>query len=207
MRSMPPRDYESLPGLDAPEAYICVVRDIDSDMYRLEACGNPGAFIASLLDEEQRKFGIELVSILETEDLAASESELYHRYQAMLGREWLELDPYQIEELRGSILQIDAHASHYLTPRRSRYAKQEPPAEQISRDDLIAYRRYGTRSLRSNRDASGQSVEQREADLSFRDHVARAFDDALVNHPGAVIFVILLILIIGLAILEPTTRF
>ena len=104
-------------------------------------------------------------------------------------------------------MQIDAYASHYLMPQRSRYAKPEPPAKQISRDELLAYRRYGTRSLRSNRDVSRQSFEQREADLSIRDYVARAFDDALVHHPGAVIFVILLILIIGLAILEPNTRF
>ena len=207
MKSLAPKDYDALPQLKPPCGYICVVRDIDGDSYRIERTAHPGPYIEALLKETERNFGIELVSILETEDLAASETELFELYQARFSSEWLYLDEYQLEELRQSVLQIDAHASHYLMPQRSRYAKPEPPAKQISRDELLAYRRYGTRSLRSNRDVSRQSVEQREADLSIRDYVARAFDDALVHHPGAVIFVILLILIIGLAILEPNTRF
>ena len=127
MQSLAPVDYESRPALESPAGYICVIRDIDSDIYRIESARHPGPYIAALFAEEKRSFGIELVSILETEDLAASEAELYERYQARLSSDWLYLDPYQLDELRQSILQIDAHASHYLTPERPPYAKSEMP--------------------------------------------------------------------------------
>ena len=47
----------------------------------------------------------------------------YERHHAELGEEWLAVDEYQLDALRGSILQIDAHASHYL---RLADAKEKP---------------------------------------------------------------------------------
>ena len=104
LRSVAPKDYESLPELQAPAGYILVIRDIDSDTFRLDGAANPKTFVAAVIDESERRFGIELVSILETEDLAASASALYDRHQARLSDAWLELDPFQIEELRRSVL-------------------------------------------------------------------------------------------------------
>ena len=116
MKSLPPKKYESLPPLAAPAGYIIVVRDIDRDSFRIDGTANPRRYMEELLGEIERRFGIELVSILETEDLSASELELYHRHHARLSEQWLELDSYQVEELRRSFLQIDAHESLYLTP-------------------------------------------------------------------------------------------
>ena len=90
------------PNSKRPAGYICVIRDIDSDVYRIESARKPGPYIAVIFAEEKRSFGIELVSILETEDLAASAAELYKRYQARLSSEWIYLDPYQLDELRQS---------------------------------------------------------------------------------------------------------
>lgn len=116
LKSRAPKDYESLPEMRPPAAYILVMRDIDADTYRIDSAAHPQSAVKEALTERERKFGIELVSVLETEDLALSASELYERHHASLGGDWLELDPYQIEELRRSSLQIDAHASLYVSP-------------------------------------------------------------------------------------------
>ena len=115
MKSLAPKYFEALPQLDSPAAYICVIRDIDRDRYRIEATRWPQALVNEVIAERERSFGIELVSVLKTDDLAASEAELYARHHARLSSEWLELDDLQLEELRRSMLRIDAHASHYLT--------------------------------------------------------------------------------------------
>ena len=114
VKSLAPKDYESLPALESPGGYICVIRDIDRDRYRIEATHAPTALVESVLAERKRGFGIELVALLQTEDLAASEAELFARHHARLSSEWLELDAHQLEELRQSALQIDAEASEYL---------------------------------------------------------------------------------------------
>ena len=116
MKSLPPKEYDSLAPHPAPAGYIIVVRDIDRDAFRIDSASNPGRYVEKLQRESQRRFGIEVVSILETGDLSASELELYDRHHARLSEQWLELDPYQVEELRRSFLQIDAHESLYLTP-------------------------------------------------------------------------------------------
>ena len=118
MKSLPPKEYESLPALAAPAGYIIVVRDIDRDTFRIDGTRNPGLYVEKLQRESQRRFGIELVSILQTPDLSASEAELYDRHHARLSEQWLALDPYQVEELRRSSLQIDAQESLYLSPKQ-----------------------------------------------------------------------------------------
>ncbi|MCY3780097.1 MAG: hypothetical protein OXG78_07305 [Chloroflexi bacterium] len=203
MKSIAPKDYESLPRLEPPAGYVCVIRDIDSDTYRIEGAAHPGLYIEALLNEEERDFGIELLSILETEDLQATEAELYDLYHARLSGDWLELDPYQLEALRRSILQIDAYASHYLTPQRGPYAKQEMRPKPISRYQRLAssylrgtseaegfrraysgpstYRRYGASSLRRFREVD---AEERQVDsddpfvqiLNLSTRISRFFD-------------------------------
>ncbi len=116
MKSIDPRDYAAQPQLDPPAGYICVLRDVDSDRWRIEGARHPKGLVESVLDESESRFGIEIVSMLETEDLAASAATLYERHRAGLGESWLELDEYQLETLRRSILQIDARPSYYLSP-------------------------------------------------------------------------------------------
>lgn len=117
MRSLPPADYARLPRLDAPAGYICVLRDNDRGAYRIDSADSPATYVDALLAESTGTYGIELISILKTDDLLASESELYDQYGAALGDEWLELDAYQLQELRESMLQINAYASCYLPAR------------------------------------------------------------------------------------------
>ena len=119
MKSLPPKDYCVLPKLDAPAGYICVLRDIDRDAYRIDSTDHPATYVDALLAELTGTYGIELISILETDDLNAAKSELYDHYGVTLGDVWHELDPYQLQELRGSRLQINAHESCYLTAREA----------------------------------------------------------------------------------------
>ncbi|MCY3780094.1 MAG: hypothetical protein OXG78_07290 [Chloroflexi bacterium] len=116
MKSLVPKDFQSLPELNRPAGYILVIRDIDTDRFRIDAAASPSSAIEAVFGETERRFGIELVSILETEDLESSASALYERHHARLSSDWLELDPYQIGGLRRSSLQIDAYASQYIPP-------------------------------------------------------------------------------------------
>ncbi|MYD09629.1 MAG: hypothetical protein F4X02_06260 [Chloroflexi bacterium] len=133
MQSIDPRDYESQPRHEPPAGYVCVLRDIESDLWRIEGARHPRDLIEDALAESGSRFGIEVVSILDTEDLAASEAMLYEQHQAQLSDAWLELDEYQLEALRRSVLQIDAHPSRYLTQSAPADAPKTPPAGQAGR--------------------------------------------------------------------------
>ncbi len=179
LKTLPPKSYESLPALASPAGYILVLRDIDADAFRIDGAADPKSIVQAALSEGERKFGIELVSILETEDLPASASELYERHHARLGSDWLELDPYQIEELRRSFLQIDARPSLYLLPDQeiesagsalqgpvSRYERLAGAYLQGSREAgefrraytqrPSSYHRYGASSLRRFREPDAE---------------------------------------------------
>ena len=223
MRSLPPKDYEAMPRLEAPAGYICVLRDIDRDAFRIDQTDHPANFIRAIVDEAERDFGIELVSILETENLRASAALLYERHQARLSETWHSLDAYQLAELRRSILQIDAHRSYYLTPKprheQSRWRTHEPePA--IPRAEA----RYGM-LMTSNMGAAGeplwrerQSAHQKprrsagaEGDRSLSQsagaganiddlgqYLRNRLESLFIKHPFKAIFAIALLLVIGL---------
>ena len=125
LKSIDPKDYQAQPELEPPAGYICVLRDVDTDRWRIEGARHPQRLIEDVLGASESRFGIEIVSILETEDLAASAAMLYERQHAELSETWLQLDEYQVEALRRSMLQIDAHASHYL---KSTQARETPTA-------------------------------------------------------------------------------
>jgi len=231
LQSLNPKDYASLRELQAPAGYICVIRDIDSDSYRIEGAAHPEPYIEALLNETKRSFGIELVSILQTEDLAATEAELYDLYHARLSGDWLELDPYQLEALRQSVLQIDAYPSHYLTPQRPPNAKQETRPKRISRYERLAhsylrgtseaeefrqaytqrpssaYRRYGERSLRRfrERDADERQVDSDDP-LAWLLHLSRRSEEFFQTPRGKVLKFVLIMLMVAFITLLQNSR-
>ena len=161
MKSIAPKSFESLPELQEPAGYILVLRDIDTDTFRIDSALNPKCAVQATLTEGKRRFGIELVSILETEDVAASASDLYERHHARLGNVWLTLDGYQIEELRRSLLQIDAHESLYLAPNLvSQGSPPTPKPEEVRRQRLVS--RY-ERLARAYVQGAGEAEEFRRA--------------------------------------------
>lgn len=225
LRSLPPKAYQRLPALAAPAGYICVLRDVDSDAYRIDGTRHPEPFIAAMLAEAERAFGIELVSIVQTDDLPGSACELYRRHHATLSAQWHRLDAYQLQELRGSFLRIKEHSSHYLRPRRASRAlpqakaqptnPAEPPASDAS--ELPArqgsqrmtatrspvYKKYGAGALRQHRLRS-RARQQREASqpLSIKQKLSQGLDSLLLNHPWLVLILLAIILLICLLLLE-----
>ncbi len=133
MNSLPPKEYASLPKLEPPAAYICVLRDIDRDVYRIDSTDHPATYVDALLAQMTGAYGIELLSILETDDLEASESQLYDSHHARLSDEWLHLDSHQLAELRRSELQISAHHSLYLSPQSDATPKNAASRRSASR--------------------------------------------------------------------------
>ena len=82
MNSLPPKAYSSLPRLETPAAYICVLRDIDRDVYRIDSTDHPATYVDALRAEVTGSYGLELISLLETHDLAASEAQLFEAHHA-----------------------------------------------------------------------------------------------------------------------------
>ena len=154
MKSLPPKDYGLLPKLDAPAGYICVLRDIDRDAYRIDSTDCPATYVDALLAELAGTYGIELISILETDDLLASESRLFDSHHARLSDEWLDLDSYQLAELRRSELQINAHGSLYLTPQPASTPKTQrvsgPPRATVGPPASYARRSSSRRAYRED---------------------------------------------------------
>lgn len=158
MNSLPTKEYASLPKLDPPAGYICVLRDIDRDVYRIDSTDRPRAYVDALLAELTGTYGIELISILETDDLAASESQLFDAHHARLSDEWLNLDNHQLAELRRSELQIYAHRSLYLRPQSDSTPRSAANKRPVSR--------YG-RSAASYSRASAQRTRRRASRSSL----------------------------------------
>lgn len=224
MRSLPPKSYESLPRLEAPAGYICVIRDIDSDSFRIDGADHPATFVRAILDETEGAFGIELVSILETDDLRESESKLFERHHARLSQEWLDLDELQLEELRRSVLQIDAHRSLYLTPQqngpssnarpkaKSRYVTSassylSAPARKKWRDRQRSgrsslLRSYGAEALRRSKPLPKSRISQSvDAPSSPRARIELRIKRLLWNDPGCLLLIWIGLVLAGLAYL------
>ncbi len=221
MKSLPPTTYKSLPALPSPAGYILVIRDIDTDSYRIDATEHPKRYLDDLFADSGRQYGIELVSILQSEDLAASASALYDRHQARLSDVWLQLDPYQLKELRQSILQLYAHSSQYLHPRPQRPPEAKPETKtsvktgptsaarlaqrpqagrQRPQSPPPAYRRYGTRALRrQGRESARQEAELSNRRISIREAIGDYIDDLWQNHPGRVVAFIVILFLVNLA--------
>lgn len=180
MKSLAPKDYESLPELLPPAAYILVLRDIDADAFRIDSAADPKTALEAVFAESERRFGIELVSILATQDLASSARELEQRHHAKIGSEWLALDPYQIDELRRSSLQIDAYASQYISPvfdTISRGPAQQRPMTRYERlaraylggsDEAEGFRRAYARRSEYRRYGRASSQRRRESGAEER---------------------------------------
>lgn len=205
VRSLPPRDYQLLPMLESPAGYICVLRDIARDVYRIDSADHPATYIDALLGELTGSYGIEVIAILETDNIGASERQLFDAHHARLSDEWLELDAYQLRALRKSELRILEYSSHYMSKR------QTSPAS--------ATRRSGSMARLAERGAAGQSPwedaaapsppglefyryggRQRQQEAhepdSWRQSLSDKFDDFLHNHPGLVIASVLLVMLL-----------
>ncbi|MCY3865594.1 MAG: hypothetical protein OXG68_09155 [Chloroflexi bacterium] len=207
MRSLPPRDYQLLPMLESPASYICVIRDIDSDRYRIDSTDHPATYVDALLAELTGSYGIELLSIVETEDIAVSQNHLYERHHSALSDKWLELDAYQLRALRKSELRILDYSSHYISQvSRSR-------AEAARAAGNMDAHRLGSGTAQSHREAPTTRSpireyyrvnERRPSQLkepepeSWRQMLSDKFDDFMHNHPGLAIAIILLVMLLSL---------
>lgn len=74
-------------------------------MQRIDQTAHPATLINAIVDESAGEFGFELVSILETEALPASEALLYERHHARLSEEWRERDQSDPPRLRSGRVQ------------------------------------------------------------------------------------------------------
>ncbi|MCY3916724.1 MAG: hypothetical protein OXG49_11990 [Chloroflexi bacterium] len=207
MRSLSPRDYRLLPRLESPAGYICVIRDIDSDRYRIDRTNHPGAYMDALLGEMTGSYGIELLSILETDDIAASEIRLNEHHHATLSDTWLELDAYQLRALRKSELRILDYSSYYISQGGRSLAEAARSASNMAgpREWSGAAHAHGeaptTRSpireyYRVNERRPSQLKEPEPE--SWRQMLSDKFDDFMHNHPGLAIAIILLVMLLSL---------
>ena len=230
LKSLPPKDFQTLPTLKSPAGYICVIRDIGSDAYRIVGTRCPATVVEVASAEAEGRMGIELIAVLESADLSASDASLFEAHRARLSGAWLKLDAYQLGELRSSILQIDKHSSHYLTPQLARQS-QPTPADEGTRYELLmaAYlqgadrqkqptsptiKQYGRDGLRRHRyrpvplpvveEAPEPPPPPEPGTLGYR------FWQWTERHPNVlprIVTVVVIIIIIVMMIVAPTTGY
>ena len=176
MKSVSTKEFASLPKLDAPAGYICVLRDIDRDAYRIDGTDHPATYVDRLLAELTGNYGIELISILESDDIVASESQLFDSHHARLSDEWIHLDSHQLAELRRSDLQINAHSSRYLRPQSDTPPKGAASTKSVSRYNRPAASYSHASAERTWRRASRSSLVFREEGADARRRRVRLED-------------------------------
>ena len=191
---------------------------VDSDRYRLQATHDPRSLIEAALTEGPRAFGIELLAILESDNIAESEARLYERHHAALGEEWLALDDYQLRELRRSELKVYSHRSRYIGPdegakflsklsrpkayclqSQSRAPEPAPRDEQDEaqrsiRQPATGSIRYGAQSLRQRRELlSASELQSDHSRRAIRQAIDEAITDLWTNHPWKCLAALVLI--------------
>ena len=210
-----------MPALSPPAGYILVIRDVDGDRYRIDATQQPKPYLDGLRGEGSRRYGFELIAVLESADLAASEAELYDRHLATLSGAWLHLDSYQLRELQRSILQTGAYRSRYLSRRpqvRADSASSEPrvethspggesprigPRQGPTQPSSPVFVRYGTRGLEGHRRQAARSdAEVDSRRVRIGQAVGHFIDDLWTRHPGKVLAFIFLIALVSIASLD-----
>ena len=221
MKSLPPSDYESMPALSAPAAYILVIRDVDGDRYRIDAALQPKPYLDELRGEGDRRYGFELIAVVETADLAASERELYDVHLATLSGDWLHLDSHQLRELRESMLETGAFRSRYISPRPKKTAAstsrelgadtQSPgagpsragPRDRPKPPSTPVFVRYGSRALDGQRRLMAQSdAEFDSRRVPISQAISHFIDDLWTRHPGKLVAFIVVIAIVCLFSLD-----
>ena len=226
MRSIPPADYARLPKLRLPAAYICVIRDVDRDRYRFQATNQPRSLIEAVFAERTREFGIELLSILESDNIAESEARLYERHHATLGEEWLALDDYQLRELQRSELKVYAHRSRYIGPDEIPSPEQAQPtesdlpplqgsashlaqqnrlekAQRFIRQPATGSIRYGAQSLRRRGELlSSSGLQSDHSRRPIRKAIDEAITDLWNNHPWKCLAALALVVLFCLATVD-----
>jgi len=225
LQSLPPSGYLALPKLALPASYICVLRDVDSGCYRIDKTQDPPGFIELVLAERDGDYGIELLAIVQASDLNAFEFFLLERHDASLGGEWISLDDYQMGELRSSVLQINDYHSQYLTAQQHHHALGNAGAaatlDSVKRSSgetlesgqvalegrlsnkvgvakqprLRTRRRIRTRSELWNQEMSAEQA-------GLRQWIDDKINHLPVNHPGIVIVLILLVMLMTLIYLD-----
>ena len=162
LRSLPPADYQTLALVTAPASYICVVRDPETKAYRIEATPHPKTLIDNIFREADLKYGVELITILATDDLAASEARLYKRHGATLGSDWLRFDQYQITEFDRSLLMVKAYRSHYVMSESQQALKDRNQARPTQNANVGRY--WSGYHRRSRAAAWDEDIEPRYSD-------------------------------------------
>ena len=124
LRRLLPRDFRTAARLAAPAAYICVLRDPNAKAYRIEATEEPKALIDALMQTGDYQFGIELVALLKSDDLAASAAYLDDKHGAVLSSDWLVFDAHQVAALNRSVLIAQQRNSFYIFPEKQTVARR-----------------------------------------------------------------------------------
>ena len=134
LRRLRPRDFRTLPQLASPAAYICVLHDPNAKAYRIESTAAPEVLIDGLIQTGNYQFGIEIVALLATDDLASTKAHLDDKHGAALSGDWLLFDEYQISALNRSVLVEHQRNSFYVFPENQTASKRSvSKRRQVSR--------------------------------------------------------------------------
>ena len=126
LKKVPVRGYKKLSRLKPPAGYVCLIRDMDYNRYKIGRMNHPAAELEDLT--ANLPFKTQIAYIAKTNDVAASEDYLHQHYARHTARgEWFDLNDAQLREIRR------------LTSSRPRGGERQREAELDLEEPLPAY--------------------------------------------------------------------
>ncbi|MCY4019639.1 MAG: hypothetical protein OXG39_09540 [Chloroflexi bacterium] len=117
LKSVPIVNYRTLATRKRRSGYLVVVRDVESNLYKIASTGNLAQYIDKALSKVSLLFGLELVMALESSNVYDVEKNLSILYPARDKNGWLSLSPAQLQEIRNLGSSDVVHAITFVTPK------------------------------------------------------------------------------------------
>ena len=130
VRSISANDYHNLPKLSRRSGYVCVLRDVDLNKYLIDETDQPST-VVDMVFSEHGASSLELLFILETTNIRKFAEGLAILYPKFRYREWLDLSPVELKEIRNLGSPEYIFGSVYLTP-KTHWEIENLPTESLA---------------------------------------------------------------------------
>ena len=111
-------DYRVLPKLKGKSGYVCIVRDTETDNYRVFFEDHPVDAIDGAFLETGLRFPLEIFLVLEIENMKKAKEALLLPSESKHRTEWVNLSMEELGEIKRSATEAYAHGSVYVNPKK-----------------------------------------------------------------------------------------
>ena len=111
-------DYRVLPKLKGKSGYVCIIRDTETDNYKVYFEDHPVDAIDCAFLETGLRFPLEIFLVLEIENKKKAKEALLSLSESKHRNEWVNLSMEELGEIKRSSTEAYAHSSVYVNPKK-----------------------------------------------------------------------------------------